>query len=117
MHILINSQGCPHSTAMISVFQGRTLSDKTKYSASKANVTERLESANLNSLDNSTTATVSTGAHSNTTGTHGCVSIGVQVGVPSVTSLGPGTSNRWIMRQKCGAQVFLSESMPATSGW
>ena len=91
MRIFINSRGCPRSTAMILVFQGRTFPSKTKYSTSKADVTERLEDANLNGLDE---AIVSTGAHSNTTGTHGRVSIGVQAGFPSVTS-----SGTWDLKQ------------------
>ena len=85
MRIFINSRGCPRPMAMILVFfKGHALSSKTKYSASKADVTERLEDANLNGLDD---ATVPTGAHSNTTGTRGRVSIGVQAGVPSITVL------------------------------
>ena len=52
-----------------------------KYSASNADIGERLEDANLNSLDNTAIAIVPTGGHSNTT-SYGRVSIGVQVGVP-----------------------------------
>ena len=74
--------------AMISFLQGRGLSNKTKYSTSQADVTELLEDTNLNGLDDSTAATVLMGAHLNTTGAHGCVLIGVQANVPSVTSSG-----------------------------
>jgi hypothetical protein len=45
-------------------------------------------------LDNTTAATVLTGAHSNMTSTHGHISIGVQVGIPSVTS-----SGTWDLKQ------------------
>ena len=90
MRIFIGSHGGPRPTAMIPVFQGCALFKKTKDSASKADINrERLEDANRvksNGLD--TAATVSKGAHSNTTGTHGRVSIGVQAGAPSVTLSG-----------------------------
>lgn len=84
MRIFISSHGDPRPTAMISVFQGRALFKKTKDFDR-----ERLEDASLNALEDTTAATASTvvhstGAHSNTTGTHGRVSIGVQAGVPSV---------------------------------
>jgi hypothetical protein len=68
--------------------KGRAFLNTTKNS--KADVTdhERLEDATFNRLGDTTAATVLTGAHSNTTGTHGRVSIGVQAGVSSVTSSG-----------------------------
>jgi len=74
---------------MISFLQGRALSNKKKYSTPSANVAERLEGTSLDCLEDATTATISqsTGAHSNTFG-YGRVSIGVQAGVPAVTSTG-----------------------------
>jgi len=75
---------------MISVCdnQGRALFNTTKNSKADVTDRERLEDANLNRLEDTTAATVLTGAHSNTTGTYGRVSIGVQAGVSSVTSSG-----------------------------
>lgn len=86
MCIFISSCGGPRPTAMISVCdnQGRALFNMTKNSKADVTDRERLEDANLNRLEDTTAATVLTGAHSNTTGTHGRVSIGVQAGVPSV---------------------------------
>jgi hypothetical protein len=49
---------------------------------------------NLNGLDDITASTVSTAVHLNTASTHGRVSIGVQAGVPSVTS-----SRAWDLKQ------------------
>jgi len=88
VHIFINSHGCPHPMAMILFLQGRSLSNKMKYSTSKADITKPLEDANLNGLDDTTAATALMGAHSNMTGAHGRISIGVQAGVLSITSSG-----------------------------